>query len=1222
MKNNKKSLLLAVVLTFAPLLAMAQLPLPYQNGFEQYAGGSIYEGIVAPSDWTATGTFEYDLGFFSIGVFPGVTADLAHLGSNSLTFMAVAGSDNFIATPLLDHDADELLISFWLAVSTSGGLTVGVMTDPADTTTFVAVQDVQCIESSGSSDPVFAEQSIVTEGLDIAGPVAIAFRFTSTANPEYDNASWIFIDDLMVSANTDCEPPTFLTVGETTYNSAQLSWTGTSDLGFEVRYNTSGDVNDPATVTFTAPASPVTLTGLDHGTVYYAWVSTLCEGEVSPIMPVSPFSTDTACYTLASAEVTSVTASSAALSWTYLEAGEPHAGVDIRAVDLTDTTAAPIETAATGISTFVTGLVEGHLYAFELRTLCDTFSAEPMVLHAVPSGTPCAESSVEGSTQNSYRYPIYSGYEHSASLMLYREADLAGVSEINAIALRTTNAVPTYAHNVSVYMAATADSVVSAVVSLDTLVQVADSVEVHAWNAGWMYIPLDTTFSVVPGQNLYIALLNDNDDYAEGYGDEPFVRYGLHAAGYQAMRYRWDEFPFGTDTVSFTAINELPDMRFYGECAAPVCEPPSVTVGAVETGSISVSWLNELSGLFLPQVRAVGDTAWTSLATTTGHEATFDNLEPATAYLVRVGNICPGGDTAFCPALSAWTLCVAVSAPHTYSFMQTIDHCWTTAPDVTVSNAGPGGYVALETSYGTQRNWMVTPELEDPIETLQLRIRANDYWNRDSVLSIGACNADGSGVEWIDHVHVPYSTTVYSEFVVRLNAYDGDKHHIILRSGNMRLRQVAIEPLDPCAQLTDLELDTATTTAATLSWTDVNNAGNYQIEYRTADDTVASWTALTADTVRVSISGLDAGTRYTVRVRALCSLTDTSLWSSLSFITECDAVSEFPWTEGFEGQSNHCWHMLGYNTTEIDDWKIATTDPHSGSSYAYSQKSAAQTSDEWLVSPVINLPADDALELEWWGRNPSGNIGYYSSYIVLVSPTASLDRESFVDTLEVVDADAEWTLHSVSLADYDGPVRIAFRHNGFNGGGVRIDDIAIMRIELPGCVPPTDLTANRVSEQAASVSWTPGNDYHNAWQLEVADADGSNVRTFEASSIPYIVSGLSLGSTYSLRVRTNCGNGVYSNWTDPLTYVHESDGIDAAEASAVRLYPNPATTSVAVEAGEMSEVSILDISGREVYCSPQAALRHCIDLVQLARGSYFVRVTASGTATVRKLTVR
>ena len=265
-------------------------------------------------------------------------------------------------------------------------------------------------------------------------------------------------------------------------------------------------------------------------------------------------------------------------------------------------------------------------------------------------------------------------------------------------------------------------------------------------------------------------------------------------------------------------------MRFYGECAAPVCEPPSVTVGAVETGSISVSWLNELSGLFLPQVRAVGDTAWTSLATTTGHEATFDNLEPATAYLVRVGNICPGGDTAFCPALPAWTLCVAVSAPHTYSFMQTIDHCWTTAPDVTVSNAGPGGYVALETSYGTQRNWMVTPELEDPIETLQLRIRANDYWNRDSVLSIGACNADGGGVEWIDHVHVPYSTTVYSEFVVRLNAYDGDKHHIILRSGNMRLRQVAIEPLDPCAQLTDLALDTATTTAATLSWTDVNNA--------------------------------------------------------------------------------------------------------------------------------------------------------------------------------------------------------------------------------------------------------------------------------------------------------------------------------------------------------------------------------------------------------------
>ena len=833
--------------------------------------------------------------------------------------------------------------------------------------------------------------------------------------------------------------------------------------------------------------------------------------------------------------------------------------------------------------------------------------------------TPCAESASPNGYYTSTYYPVSTAYEHSASLMLYRADDLVGVGDINGIALRTTNAVPSYAHHFTIYMAATTNTVVPAGIGLDSLSLVATDVEVHALTSGWMLIPLDSIFTLANNENLYVLLLNDNANYTDGF-ITPNVSYANHASGYAATLYRSSAEPFAVDTASFSTANRLPDMRFYGECVIPACDAPSVAIDEVGETSLTVVWIDEQNSDFLPQLRTDDEDEWTSLPITTEHSVTFDSLESSTQYHVRVGSICQNGDTVFSPELAAWTLCTAVSAPHYYFFSQGIDHCWTVAPDVAVTGSGVTAYVQLETAYGVQRDWMITPELADTIATLQLRIRATDYWGRDSVLSIGACNVDGSNVEWIAHLHFPTSTSTYTEQVLRLDTYEGDLHHIIVRSGNMRLNSIIIERLDPCAIQEDLVLDTVTTTSATLSWSDVNQAGSYELQYRQAGSGQA-WTSAIDSATTTTIAGLAAVTSYEVRVRAICSSADTSEWSpSITFRTECEAIAVIPYSEDFSGSSHECWTILDLNQTTIDNWGLSTNGLDS-TACIFSRHSAAYTSDEWFISPVIELPTDTSLDFTWWGKNPA-NGANSSDYTVLVSPSASTIPEYFTDILAAIETEEDWTEHTLPLS-YNGSIRIAFHHSGYNGGGVSIDNISIKVHELRSCEPPTELFANQVSEDTARIGWTSADTADHEWELEVS-AEGYE-HTYTVTNIPFTFGGLTAGTMYSLRVRTSCGEEYHSEWSEPYSYYHDyphPDGIEVATSSVVNLHPNPASSEVVVELSAASQVTLLDMSGREIWRSDNAAISHTIDLSHTMPGIYYVRITGTKNLDVQKLIVK
>jgi subtilisin-like proprotein convertase family protein len=92
----------------------------------------------------------------------------------------------------------------------------------------------------------------------------------------------------------------------------------------------------------------------------------------------------------------------------------------------------------------------------------------------------------------------------------------------------------------------------------------------------------------------------------------------------------------------------------------------------------------------------------------------------------------------------------------------------------------------------------------------------------------------------------------------------------------------------------------------------------------------------------------------------------------------------------------------------------------------------------------------------------------------------------------------------------------------------------------PTCPPPTDFTVQNVTTNTASLSWNDGG-AGTSWQIEYGFSGFSpegipeDVSAFEN----YTIAGLSSHTAYDVYVRADCGDGDYSEWVGPVTFVTE-----------------------------------------------------------------------------------
>ncbi|MCR4965010.1 MAG: fibronectin type III domain-containing protein [Bacteroidales bacterium] len=345
-----------------------------------------------------------------------------------------------------------------------------------------------------------------------------------------------------------------------------------------------------------------------------------------------------------------------------------------------------------------------------------------------------------------------------------------------------------------------------------------------------------------------------------------------------------------------------------------------------------------------------------------------------------------------------------------------------------------------------------------------------------------------------------------------------------------------------CIRPNTLVVSNVGETDADLTWVAAGSESSWEVEYKSDDDTV--WTSAgTVSSTSYSFSGLNSNTPYSVRVRAICSSTDMSIWSEVvSFRTECGPISVLPYTEDFEDASS--LYDSGAQDDYIVCWSRYASDPAHyvyipSNSYAHSGTHFLDFHHTSGCYNIAIMPALDAslsinaLQVHFYACK-SGSTGTLEVGVM----TSTTDPTSFevVDTIDL-SALSTYTYgeNVVSFENYTGNGQyIAFRVSNGVSCGYYVDDVTVE--EIPTCMYPSGLSATNDGSENITVSWTE-NGTATAWNILYGptgfdpETEGTTVA---ADSVPYVISDLPFATTFDFYVQSDCG-GMTSEWVGPVS---------------------------------------------------------------------------------------
>ncbi len=176
------------------------------------------------------------------------------------------------------------------------------------------------------------------------------------------------------------------------------------------------------------------------------------------------------------------------------------------------------------------------------------------------------------------------------------------------------------------------------------------------------------------------------------------------------------------------------------------------------------------------------------------------------------------------------------------------------------------------------------------------------------------------------------------------------------------------------------------------------------------------------------------------------------------------------------------------------------------------------------------------------------------------------------------------------------------------------DDTSLMVIVVPA-LPPAPVAAFSAdvttTETGMNVSFTDESTNTPtswAWIFEGGTPATSDVQN---PVVTYSTVGI---YDVSLTV-ANEGGEDFHTASDYITITSGSD-INNALINSVKVYPNPATSEITIEAENLKSISIVDILGKVVYSEESNSAKEVIDISKLTKANYFIKVvTADGEIT-------
>ena len=114
---------------------------------------------------------------------------------------------------------------------------------------------------------------------------------------------------------------------------------------------------------------------------------------------------------------------------------------------------------------------------------------------------------------------------------------------------------------------------------------------------------------------------------------------------------------------------------------------------------------------------------------------------------------------------------------------------------------------------------------------------------------------------------------------------------------------------------------------------------------------------------------------------------------------------------------------------------------------------------------------------------------------------------------------------------------------------------------------------------------------------------------------------LSLGQTYLWRMRYRDENVRWSEWSDTLQFTASTVGIYNFEDNSgvcVSLFPNPSSQIITIVVPEKSSIEISSISGQIIKTITSPGKETTIDIENLSKGLYFIKIKTGNSIAIKK----
>ena len=354
-----------------------------------------------------------------------------------------------------------------------------------------------------------------------------------------------------------------------------------------------------------------------------------------------------------------------------------------------------------------------------------------------------------------------------------------------------------------------------------------------------------------------------------------------------------------------------------------------------------------------------------------------------------------------------------------------------------------------------------------------------------------------------------------------------------------------------CGRVTEIhsEINEGENISATIYFGDENTEEEriYIVEYSITG--TGDWLSIQTEVDSVVIEDLLASSNYSVRVKVLCSSTETSEYSHIhTFNTPCGTITQFPLREGFEQEfileeghigddySPKCWEVVNGATSSYGFDRSDDCSSEGNHSLIFSGSATSGTYNDWLITPAIEFNGNQRMTFKI--RKSSSNstlphfkVYYYDAIDQDITSLGDTSLFQVLDTVHCIHNTLDFKKMEVDLSAIEGLARVAIVVNE-RTSSFYLDELTIEN--RPACPDVYGVEVKALSSTSMSVNFEAN--HQMGWTIAYGQADSiqnfnpqlaSQISVNPNDSLPVIINNITSG-IYYVAVKSNCEEGAYS----------------------------------------------------------------------------------------------